>query len=205
MVNNKNMGVAKNKQKEKPKCKKNVDSLPLIKHYIEELKVYELLKKYVKKGRSQEEPAEGLCLLIMNILSSGKPLYKVEEWLQEYMDCFSELGKEPLAFNDDRFARNLDKLYQADRGSLLSELSANAIKIHELETRIVHNDTTTITCKGEYNNPEELDAVQLKHGYNKDGHPSFQQIVFGLNITEDGHVPISYQVYDGDTSSIRHI
>ena len=180
--------------------KKNVDTLPLIKHYIEELGRYELLKKYVEKGRRQEEPAEGLCILIMNILNSGKPLYKVEEWLQEYMDEFDERGKEPLVFNDDRFARDLDKLYHTERGSLMAELSAKAIEIHELETKIIHNDTTTITFSGEYKEPEELEAVQLKRGYNKDGHPDCKQIVFGLNITEDGHVPISYKAYDGDTS-----
>lgn len=187
--------------------KKNVDTLPLIKHYIEELGVYELLKKYVEKGRSQKEPAEGLSLLIMNILSSGQPLYKVEEWLQAYQDEFDELGKgalafdkEVLAFNDDRFARNLDKLYQADRGSLMAELSARAIEIHELETQIIHNDTTTVTFFGEYNENEEFDTIQLKRGYNKDGHPDCKQIIFGLNITEDGHVPISYQIYDGNTS-----
>jgi len=186
--------------------KKNVETLPMIKHYLSELGVYELLKKYVEKGRSQEEPAEGLSILIMNILSSGKPLYKVEEWLQAYRDESDELGKEPLAlnkevlsFNDDRFARNLDKLYQADRGSLMAELSAKAIEIHELETKIIHNDTTTVTFSGEYNLHCEL-GIQLKRGYNKDGRPDCKQIVFGLNITEDGHVPISYQVYDGNTS-----
>jgi hypothetical protein len=44
--------------------KKNVETLPLIKHYLSELGVYELLKKYVEKGRSHEEPAEGLSLLM---------------------------------------------------------------------------------------------------------------------------------------------
>jgi transposase len=187
--------------------KKNVETLPLIKHYLSELGIYELLKKYVEKGRSQEEPAEGLSLLIMNILSSNQPLYKVEEWLQTYQDEFDEFGKESLAlnkevlaFNDDRFARNLDKLYQADRGSLMAELSAKAIEIHELETKIIHNDSTTVTFSGEYNLHCERDTIQLKRGYNKDGRPDCKQIVFGLNITEDGHVPISYQVYDGNTS-----
>ena len=187
--------------------KKNVETLPLIKHDLSELGVYELLKKYVEKGRSQEEPAEGLSLLIMNILSSNQPLYKVEEWLQAYQDESFDFGKEALglnkevfAFNDDRFARNLDKLFQADRGSLMAELSAKAIEIHEIETQIIHNDTTTVTFSGEYNQNGELDTVQLKRGYNKDGRPSFQQIVFDLNITEDGHVPISYQIYDGNTS-----
>ena len=181
--------------------------MPLIKYYSQELGVYELLKKYVEKGRSQEEPAEGLSLLIMNILSSNQPLYKVEQWLQAYQDDSSELGKEAfgldqevLSFNDDRFARDLDKLYQADRGSLMAELSAMAIERHELETKIIHNDTTTVTFFGEYNQNEELLSVPLKRGYNKDGRPDCQQIVFGLNTTEDGHVPISYQVYDGNTS-----
>jgi len=45
---------------------------------------------------------------------------------------------------------------------------------------------------------EERDTIQLKRGYNKDGRPDCKQIVFGLNITEDGHVPISYPVYDGN-------
>ena len=187
--------------------KKNVETLPMIKHYLSELGVYELLKKYVEKGRSQEEPAEGLSILIMNILSSGKPLYKVEEWLQAYRDESDELGKEALAlnkevlsFNDDRFARNLDKLFQADRGSLMAELSARAIEIHELETQLIHNDTTTVTFSGEYNQNEEQDTIQLKRGYNKDGRPNCKQIVFGLNITEDGYVHISYQVYNGNTS-----
>jgi transposase len=187
--------------------KTNVDTLPLIKHYLSELGVYDIDKKYVEKGRNQEEPAEGLSILIMNILSSGQPLYKVEEWLQAYRDESNDFGKEALgfnqevlAFNDDRFARNLDKLYQADRGSLMAELSAKAIEIHELETQIIHNDTTTVTFFGEYNQNKELDTVQLKRGYNKEGRPDCKQIVFGLNITEDGHVPISYQVYDGNTS-----
>lgn len=138
--------------------KTNVDTLPLIKHYLSELGVYDIDKKYVKKGRSQEEPAEGLSILIMNILSSGQPLYQVEEWLQAYQDDTEERGKEALAFNkevlafnDDRFARNLDKLYQAFRFSLMAELSAKAIEIHEQMTQIIHNDTTTVTFSGEYN------------------------------------------------------
>ena len=169
--------------------KKNVDTLPLIKHYLSELEVYDLLKKYVEKGRSQEEPASVLCLLIMNILSSGQPLYKVEEWLQTYRDCSSDLEKEALAFdqerltfNDDRFARNLDKLYQADRGSLMAELSARAIKIHFFTTQIIHNDTTTVTFSGEYSENEELDTIQLKRRYNKDGRPDCKQILFGVKL-----------------------
>lgn len=114
------------------------------------------------------------------------------------MDEFDEFGKEALAFNDDRFARNLDKLYQADRSRLKAELSAKAIQIHEQMTQTIHNDTTTVTFSGEYHGENE--AIQLKRGYNKDGRPDCKQIVFGLNITEDGHVPISYKVYDGNTS-----
>ena len=100
-------------------------------------------------------------------------------------------------YNDDRLVRSLDALFKADRHSLMCEASASAIKIYNLMTTRIHNDSTTISFAGAYNNQSPA-AVQLKLGYNKDHRPDYKQIVFGLNITEDGHVPISYQAFDGN-------
>ncbi|MCK5349285.1 MAG: IS1634 family transposase, partial [Desulfobacula sp.] len=44
------------------------------------------------------------------------------------------------------------------------------------------------------------------HGHNKDFRPDCKQIVFGLNITADGHVPLSYKLFDGNTNDdVTHI
>jgi len=185
---------------------KHVDVLPMVKHYMQELDLYNLLKKYVPKSeRCPVEPAQVLCMLTTNIICASKPLYQVEEWLTDYMDG---LGEEPLnasLYNDDQLGRCVDKLFDADRHTLMTELSANAVKVYALETEQIHNDSTSITLSGEYEQPDPQ-TVQLMHGFNKDHRPDCKQIVFGLNITADGNVPLSFNLFDGNrTDDTTHI
>jgi transposase len=79
------------------------------------------------------------------------------------------------------------------------DLSVNAIQAHQLEINKIHNDSTTITFKGRYEN-QDPEAVQLRYGHNKDYRPDCLQLVFGLNITDDGHVPLSFTLFDGNQS-----
>jgi transposase len=112
---------------------------------------------------------------------------------------------EATLFNDDRLGRALSALFNADRHSLMTEVSGNAIRVHKLLTDEIHNDSTTVTLIGDYKNPDP-DAVKLNHGHNKDFRPDCKQIVFGLNITTDGHVPLSFKLFDGNTSDdVTHI
>jgi len=181
---------------------KQVDVLPMVKHYITELGLHDILDKYVPNDNGCEiKPAQVLCMMIMNIVVAAKPLYKVDEWLIEYLDGKAEEIKNAAKYNDDRLARSLDALFEADRHSLMCELSASAIKIYNLITQRIHNDSTTISFAGAYNNQSPA-AVQLNFGYNKDHRPDYKQIVFGLNITEDGHVPISYQAFNGNQADV---
>ncbi len=179
---------------------KNIDTLPLTKYYMEKLEIYELLKEFVPKGNALVEPAEGLCLMINNIINSRKPLYKIENWIADYTDGKGEAHINASTFDNHRLSRNLDGLYASERHSLMTRVSANAIRVHRLETQMIHNDTTSLTLFGSYNTPCEGKSTQPACGYNKDGHPDCKQIVFGLNITEDGHVPLSYETYNGNTT-----
>ena len=84
-------------------------------------------------------------------------------------------------------------------------MSGNAIAVHKLLTDEIHNDSTTVTFIGKYDTPDP-EAVKLKHGHNKDFRPDCKQVVFGLNITADGHVPLSYKLFDGNTpDDVTHI
>jgi len=75
------------------------------------------------------------------------------------------------------------------------------VGVHQLQTEEIHNDSTSVTFIGAYDR-EEPKAVKIRHGYNKDHRPDCKQIVFGLNITGDGHVPLSYQLYDGNRADV---
>ena len=95
---------------------KQVDVLPLVKYYIKELGLHDLFDKYVPNNRNFEiKPAQVLCMMIMNILVSAKPLYKVDEWLLDYLDGKAEHIDNAAKYNDDRLARCLDELFYDER------------------------------------------------------------------------------------------
>jgi len=172
---------------------KKIDVLPMVKYYMEQLGVYDILKKYVPKpSRCPVEPAQILSMMVMNIVCAAHPLYKIEEWVSEYTDGLVEEPINAGDYNDDQLGKSLDKLFGSDRNSLMAELAVKAIQVYELETDRIHNDSTSITFSGayEYDDPQ---AVRLTQGFNKDHRPDCKQIVFGLNITADGHVPLSFQ------------
>lgn len=183
-----------------------VEVLPMVMHYMDGLDLTNLFEKYVPtEAGSLTSHAESLCILTANIICDNKPLYKVQEWLSKFSDGLVDVPSVAGIFNDDRLARALSALFYADRHSLMSEVSCNAISAHKLLTNEIHNDSTTVTFIGKYNNPDS-EAVRLKRGHNKDFRPDCKQVVFGLNITADGHVPLSYKLFDGNTpDDVTHI
>jgi transposase len=117
------------------------------------------------------------------------------------MDGEAKVPFEASKYNDDRIGRCLDDLFDSDRDSMQAEAAAAAIKVHELECEYIHNDTTTVTFSGAYENPE-AGAVVPAHGYNKDHRADLKQVVFGLNTTADGHIPVGYHLYDGNQADV---
>ncbi len=181
---------------------KQIDVLPMVKHYICELGLHELFNKYVPNTNGADiDPAQTLCMMVMNIVVASNPLYQVNKWLAGYLDGKAEAMDQANKYNDDRLARCLDALFNADRHSLMTSTASSAIQVHELECERIHNDSTSVSFYGAYK-VSEPGAVQLDFGFNKDHRPDCKQIVFGLNITEDGHVPLSFQLFDGNRADI---
>jgi len=171
---------------------------PLVTYYMEQLSLKQLFEKYIPKTHKMDvAPADALSMLVFNIINSPNPLYKIAEWATDYLDGIGEKTCAAQKYNDDCLGRNLDRLYQCNRNELMLELAANAIKAHQLEINTIHNDSTTVTFKGRYEN-QAPEAIQLRHGHNKDFRPDCLQLVFGLNVIGDGHVPLSFTLFDGN-------
>jgi len=182
---------------------KQVNTFPLVKHYMDQLGIHQLFKDSIPSFvQAKTHPADGLCVLIVNLISADNPLYKVDEWVSDHLDGLHSEPEKGAKFNDDFLGGCLEKLFKADRNSMLAKLSAQAIEIHDLKTDVLHNDTTSVTVHGEYGEGSS-NAVQLKHGHNKDGKPDCKQLVFGLTVTEDGDVPIQSKIYDGNQTDDR--
>ncbi len=188
--------------------RKRVGEMPLLHHLAKRLRFDELLSSHVRAHGNEKIPAaQSLLLLVFNITSGRVPLYELAQWTTDFdgrlIGQDSELPES--LFNDDRYARALDKLYLADRASLMTELVLAMVKALQLDLSQLHNDSTSIKTCGSMPGRSHS-GVQFLRGHSKDHRPDLKQIVFSLSITADGAVPIHCKCYAGNrTDDTTHI
>jgi len=180
-----------------------VGAHPIIEHFIETLRIREIIGSYMPTDkRLKLDDSKALVLLIHNILTSPRPLYEMGDWL-EPLDA-ETVGLHPEEtkwIQDDRIGRALVKFYDSRHKDVFFRLALRAIKVFDLDCGRIHHDTTSVTFVGRYGGWNATE--QLTFGKNKDHRPDLKQLVLGLNVTADGAVPISHRIYDGNQTDDR--
>lgn len=157
-----------------------------------------ILSGHLPHGRAGTlSHAQALCVLVHNILTSPGPLYRLENWAEPIEPGALSLSSEQkAAINDDRVARALDALGSARARGVWFRLALRAIKVFELSCERIHFDTTSVTFFGQYGS--SVAEPRIAHGHNKDHRPDLKQLVFGLNVTSDGAVPLLHRTASGN-------
>jgi transposase len=184
-----------------------VGGLPLLHAIAKRMRLKEILYKYLPAHGNEDIPAvETLMLLVYNLIMGKYPLYRLQEWVDSIdFRCIDNQAYEGVEFNDDRFGRVLNKLYQVDRASLMTELVVNFVNEFTVSLERVSNDSTTIKAFGRYEGRTPT-GLELKNGNSKDHRPDLKQLVFSLSVAGDGAVPIHYKCYPGNvTDDKTHI
>lgn len=173
---------------------------PILWHFLGRMNFSRIVRSCLGTPREGiVDHAQTLALLVQNILLSPAPLYRIAEWAAPIDPAALDLStREKAALNDDRVARSLDELASPRARSLFFRLALHCIKQFELDTRRIHHDTTTVTFHGQY--AGSFREPRITYGMNKDHRPDLKQLVFGLNVTADGAVPLSHEVYSGNRS-----
>jgi transposase len=189
-----------------------VGGLPLVNTILQRLNVLVLLHQALPVG-GRLSHAQALGVLLRNIvLNDRQPIYTNAEWAAraEPELIGLEEGQAGL-LTDDRVGRALDRLFDADRASLLTQLVLGAIREFAIDLDQLHNDSTTLTFSGQYRNADGREVrgkptLEITYGFNKDHRPDLKQLLFVLSVSADGAVPIHYRALDGNTSdSMTHI
>ena len=128
-------------------------ALPIVGHFLERLRLERILERYM----GDDDPrvlmplARTIRLLVVNLCVEREPLYGIGDWAARFDPLALSLQDEELALLcDDRVGRALDALFDADRASLLTELTLAAIKEFRVDCCQLHNDSTSITLHGDY-------------------------------------------------------
>jgi len=191
-----------------------IDSLPIINHFIDRLGLDEILKCAMPHADPSNHimPYTSIGMLLRNIIIGRLPIYGFKEWVTLFDPQLFNLKPEQVDYiNDDRIGRALEKLFDTDRASLMTEIVLKAVREFGLKMDQFHNDSTSITFHGGYedaNGDKKRGKVTLEitRGHNKDHRPDLKQLVFDLTVTSDGAVPIHYKGYDGNrTDDTTHI
>ncbi len=184
-----------------------VGALPLLHAMVRRMGLRSVLERHVPShGNDQIPVVDTLILLGYNLTMGKEPLYELPAWVASVDPRPIGLaGYEPEKFNDDRFGRSLDRLFAADRASLMTDLVTGVVREFDLDLERIHNDSTTIKAYGQYP-AKTRSGIELKKGHSKDHRPDLKQLVFSLSISADGAVPVHHKVYSGNrTDDTTHI
>jgi transposase len=171
---------------------------PLIQSFLDRLAVSRVLDKHIHSNRDGKlSHGAAIGVLVHNVLVSRDPLYRLNDWIEAIEP--KSLGltvEQKSAINDDRMARALDQLAEYAGRGVFFQLALRSIKLFRLSTDRIHFDTTSIKFSGEYQ-PSDREP-RITYGHSKDHRPDLKQLVFGLNVTSDGAVPLSHGVFSGN-------
>lgn len=186
-----------------------IGAAPLVEAFCARLQLEKLLEASLPAKplgrRSELSPARTLTVMVRNVLLSRLPLYAVPAWLGGYVAEHFGLspGQERL-LNDDRIGRELDRFFDAEQAALVTALVLSAIGRFDIDVSELHNDSTTVTFSGKYDNqPNDGPAPWISFGFNKDHRPDLKQLVYSLTISADGAVPMHCKTYDGNVTDDR--
>ncbi len=191
-----------------------VGCLPIVNWFVERVGLTEILERHLPRDdvRLRISPAAVVGLVVRNLICSHRPLYALGEWASPYEPAV--LGFKPgeiEGLNDDRVGRTLDRLFDCDRASLVTEVVLSMVAEFDLDVSRFHNDSTTVTFHGAYDQADGYtrggkSTPAIRHGHNKDHRPDLKQLLYILTICADGAVPIAYRSADGNTvDDVTHV
>ena len=195
-------------------AEEKLGALPVVDHFLSRLGLASLLEEYVASSdrRVKLAPATSIGVVIRNLALSHQPLYSIAEWAARFDPVVLGLESDEVAMvNDDRIGRGLERLFDADRSSLLARLVLGAVDTFDIDCTEMHNDSTSVRLTGAYplasGAPRGGKATAVAaRGHSKDFRPDLKQLVWILTVAGDGAVPIACRVASGNVEdSTTHI
>jgi len=105
--------------------------LPLLTHVLDRLGLPALLARFVPTPPrpGAVAPAKGLGVLLRSFIVEREPIYRQQETVATFSPAAFGLAPADVSrLGDDQLGRALDRLFDADRGTLLTEIVVAACR-----------------------------------------------------------------------------
>jgi transposase len=182
--------------------------LPLINHFLQRLDLEASLDRFVptQDRRIRLPYAKALGVVLRSVLVEREPLYRQQETVSSFAPEAFGLDQASLAHvSDDAVGRALDRLFDADRAALLTDVVVAAVAAFDVALEELHNDSTTVRFCGQYPQARGRKlrgkrAPLITYGYSKDHRPDLKQLLFVLTTSDDGGIPVQFRCEQGNAS-----
>src|SRR5580658_8593119 len=185
--------------------------LPLVNHVIRRIGLEDVLERHVPTtdSRCAVSHAKALGVLLRSMIVEREPIYRQQETVHGFASSmFGVSAEEVEHLSDDRIGRALDRLFDADRGALLTEVVVAVGQRFAVKFDEFHNDSTSVSFCGSYRAAvgrkiRGRTAPAITYGHSKAHRPDLKQLLLVLTMSADGSVPAAFRCMDGNTSDAR--
>jgi len=186
-----------------------VGVLPVVNRLLDRMQLESFLKKHLPRDSRRLAVPTSRCLLLLlrNILISREPIYGLGEWAERFPPELLGLKQADLDhLNDDRVGRCLDRLFTANVAELTLDVVRHVVKEFDVSLDELHNDSTTVSFYGAYENAAEevkrgkKTRLAITFGHSKARRPDLKQLLYILTITSDGGIPLYFTAASGNVT-----
>jgi transposase len=190
----------------------DVGALPLLQRIVARMQLQRILSEHLPRDDSRTElpTVTALLVLFANLLMAREPIYGVGEWAALFPPDLLGLRAEDLArLHDDRLGRSLDRMFAGIGPTLIMAVVRHVIQEFGLSLDELHNDSTTVSFYGAYDNAGQESDQQgrpthaITWGHSKARRPDLKQLLYILTVTSDGNVPVYFSSASGNTVDDR--
>lgn len=188
-----------------------LDHLGIVAGICREIGLIEQIDRRVPKRNGPISVGQAVQAMVINALGFvSRPLYLSPEFFQNKpVDLLIGEAIEAEQLNSFSLGRALDKLFEAGITEVYAAVAAHALGVFGIAVKQAHLDTTSISLHGEYDvedrdDPDEPQAIQIRHGYSRDQRPDLKQAMLGLICANASNLPIWLAALDGNQSDHKH-
>ncbi len=101
-------------------------ALPVVNWFVERSGIEGIVDRFVPTddARLRLSPGAVIGVVLRNILVAHRPVYALSEWAEPFVPSALGLNDGDIAaLNDDRVGRTLDRLFDADRATMITRSS----------------------------------------------------------------------------------
>ncbi len=147
------------------------------------------------------QPGIAVVAMIINALGfTNTTLYLTPQFFEsKALELFFDIPISAKDLNDHTLGKALDEIYKYGATRLFAEIVFEISIELNLIGKFLFLDSTSFSLHGKYNG-EEVDAINVVHGFSKDKRPDLKQFLLSMIVTGEANVPIWMESQDGNTS-----